>query len=235
MISTSSVAAWPETPNVSETRIDQIAERARLDERRRIARDLHDDVVPQLAFLMIDLDLLREQATDSLPDLMRERLSVVQARVKAIGSTVRNVAHELKDVDPAGLGLAVRRLCDELVTLHHIDLVLTCDGLPRSTPGGLALVLFRIVQEALQNVSKHSAARRVAVEIVSRSDAVVLRIIDNGRDFDVEASTTKGIGLANMRERLEPFDGRLSISSVLRHGTRIEVSVPINGAIVAAA
>jgi two-component system sensor kinase len=167
--------------------------------------------------------------------MMRERLDVVLARVKAIGSTVRNVAHQLKDSGLGDLGLALRRLCEELTALHHIDLRFTCDGLPSSLQGTLALALFRIVQEALHNVVKHSGARRATVEIVGQPDVVVLRIVDDGRGFDVEAGDGSSIGLANMRERLEPFNGRLSISSAPWRGTRIEVSVPIRKANAAAA
>jgi signal transduction histidine kinase len=223
MISTSSVTTW------------QIAEQARQDERKRIARDLHDDVVHQLTFLMIDVDLLRQQTGSCHPDLMRERLDVVLERVKAIGSTVRNVAHQLKVAGPGDLGPALRRLCEELMARHDIDLHFTCDGLPSSLPSPLAVALFRIVQEALHNLVKHSGARLATVEIVGQSDAVVLRIADDGCGFDVEATDTNGIGLANMRERLEPFNGQLSISSAPWRGTRIEVVVPMRKANVAAA
>jgi signal transduction histidine kinase len=235
MSSTSSATRWQAIPCGSDARIDQIAEQARQDERRRIARDLHDDVVHQLAFLMIDVDLLRQQTGACHPDMMCERLNVVLTRIKAIGSTVRNVAHRLKDSGPGDLGLALRRLCEELMALHHIDVHVTCDGLPSSVQGTLALALLRIVQEALHNVVKHSGARCATVEIVGQSDAVVLRIVDDGRGFDVEATEARGIGLANMRERLEPFNGRLSISSAPWRGTRIEVSVPMRRANVAAA
>jgi signal transduction histidine kinase len=227
MSSISSAPTWQAIPCGSEACLDDIAEQARLDERRRIARDLHDDVLQQLALLVVDLDLLREQTGAWHSDMLRERLNVVMARGNAIASTVRNVAHELKDSGLGDLGLALHRLCEEHRTLHHIDLRCICDGFLPSVQGRLALALYRIVQEALHNVLKRSGARRATVEIAGHSDAVVLRIVDDGCGFDVEATEGKGIGLANMRERLEPFNGRLSISSAPWRGTRIEVFVPI--------
>jgi signal transduction histidine kinase len=217
--------------------IEPIIERARQDERGRIARDLHDDVVHQLTFLVIDVDLLRQSTGTCHPDMMRERLDVVLARVQAIGTSVRNVAHRLKatDLRDLDLELAVRRLCQDVMARYEIEVRCVCDGVLASLDGGLALELHRIVQEALHNIVKHSGARRATVEIAHRSDAVVLSIVDDGCGFDVDATGSSGIGLANMRERLEPFNGLLSISSAPLRGTRIEVFVPMRGSSAAAA
>jgi signal transduction histidine kinase len=225
-------------PSISrgvEVHIEQITERARQDERGRIARDLHDDVVQQLTFLVIDVDLLRQSTGMCHPDMMRERLDVVLSRVQAIGTSVRNVAHRLKTTDVSDLELAVRRLCQDVRARREIEVHCICDCVLGSIDGGLAIELYRIVQEALQNIVKHSGARRATVEIARQSDAVVLRIVDDGCGFDVDATGSSGIGLANMRERLEPFEGLLSISSAPLRGTRIEVFVPMRSATAAAA
>jgi signal transduction histidine kinase len=219
----------------NEDNIKQIVERARQDERRRIARDLHDDVVQQLTSLVIDLDLFREYIGPCHPDMTRERLDLVLARVQAIGTSVRNVAHRLKTTDVGDLALAVRRLCQDVRAHGKIDVQCIGDWVLPSLDEGLAIELYRIVQEALQNIVKHSGARRATVEIARQSDAMVLRIVDDGCGFDVDATGSSGIGLANMRERLEPFDGLLSISSAPLRGTRIEVFVPMRGANAAAA
>jgi signal transduction histidine kinase len=92
-------------PRGFEVHIEQITERARQDERGRIGRDLHDDIVHQLALLVIDLDLLRQQTGTCHPDMIRDRLDVFLARVQAIGSSVRNVAHRLKTADVGDLEL----------------------------------------------------------------------------------------------------------------------------------
>jgi signal transduction histidine kinase len=214
-------------PRGFEAHVEQITERARQDERGRIARDLHDDVVHQLVFLVIDVDLLRQQTGTCHPDMMRERLDVVLARVQAIGSSVRNVAHQLKTTDLGNLELAVRRLCQDVMARCEIEVQFICDGVPASLDEALTIALYRIVQEALQNIVTHSGARCATIELAGQSDVVVLRIVDDGCGFDVDATGSSGIGLANMRERLEPFNGLLSISSAPLLGTRIEVCVPM--------
>jgi signal transduction histidine kinase len=207
-------------------RLETIAERARQDERDRIARDLHDDVIHQLAFLAIDLDQLRQQTDACQPTTVGQRLVAALAQLKAIGSTVRNVAHALKPSSVSDLGPAVRDLCREVNSRYDLDVHFSYVPEAPAVRGALALALFRIAQEALRNVVTHSGARHVTVEIAGRLDTLHLTIADDGRGFDRKASDAGGIGLANMRERLDPFNGRLSIRSEPLKGTRIEVSVP---------
>jgi two-component system, NarL family, sensor kinase len=218
---------WQSILRAFEAQNEQIAEQARRDERRRIARDLHDDVVPQLVHLVIDLDLLRQQAGTCHPETVRERLGLVMGRVKDVGSTVRNVAHQMKPSGPGDLELAVRRLCEDTMARCDIEIQFICHRLPASLHAALTTALYRVVQEALQNVITHSRARRATIEVAGHLAAVVVRIEDDGCGFDVDAPSSNGIGLANMRERLEPFSGMLSITSAPLSGTRIEVCVPI--------
>jgi two-component system sensor histidine kinase UhpB len=235
MTSNSCITTWPRLPRGFEAQIEQIAETARQDERGRIARDLHDDAAHQLAFLLIDLDLLRQQVGTCHPEMMRERLNVVMARVKAIGASVRNVAHNIKGSSVGDLKLAVRRLCQDIEAHSDLEVQFICDHLSTSLDAALTTALYRIVQETLQNVLKHSGARRVTVELAHESDAVILRIVDDGCGFDVDATGSDGIGLANMRERLSPFNGLLSIRSAPSCGTCVEVSVPMQSTNMAAA
>jgi signal transduction histidine kinase len=95
MTSTCSATTWPAMADDFDTPTEQIAEQAREDERRQIARDLSDDVGQQIAFLVIDLDLLRQQTAACHPDMMRQHLDEVLARVQAIGSSVRHVSQRL--------------------------------------------------------------------------------------------------------------------------------------------
>jgi signal transduction histidine kinase len=235
MTSSSCTPTWPPIPRGFEAQVEQIAETARQDERGRIARDLHDDVAHQLAFLIIDLDLLRQQMGTCHPEMMRERLDVLMARVKAIGASVRNVAHDIKGSVVGDLKLAVRRLCQDMMAHSDLEVQFICDHLSSSLDAALTTTLYRIVQETLQNVLKHSGARCVTVEIADQPDAVILRIVDDGCGFDLDATGAVGIGLANMRERLEPFNGLLSISSAPLCGTCVEVCVPIMNTNAAAA
>jgi two-component system sensor histidine kinase UhpB len=235
MSSSSCTTTWPPIPHAFEAQVEQIAETARQDERGRIARDLHDDVAHQLAFLIIDLDLFRQQIGACHPETMRERLDVLMARVKAVGASVRNVAHDIKGPGVGDLKLAVRRLCQDMTAHCDLEVQFISDRLHTSLDVALTTALYRIVQEALQNVLKHSDATRVSIEIAHESEAVILRIVDDGCGFDVDATGSEGIGLANMRERLQPFNGLLSISSAPLCGTCVEICVPILSTDVAAA
>jgi signal transduction histidine kinase len=217
-----------------DARIELLTQQAREDERRRIARDLHDDISQQFALLTITLDLLRQHPAASNPD-MRQRLDAILERALDIGSRVRHVSHQLHASTLDDLGQAVLSFCHEISAHHDIDIRILSDAASSTLRGALALTLFRIIQEALQNVVRHSGARHVTLEIAARPDALVLRIADDGRGFDVAAQDGSGMGLMSMRERLALFDGQLSIGSSPSHGTRIEVSVPMWRAATAAA
>jgi signal transduction histidine kinase len=235
MNSSSCTTTWPPIPHGFEAQVEQIAETARQAERGRIARDLHDDVAHQLAFLLIDLDLLRQQIGTCHPEMTRERLDVLMTRVKAVGASVRNVAHDIKDSRVGDLKLAIHHLCQDMMAHADVDVQFICDDVSPSLDAALTTALYRIVQETLQNVLKHSGARHVTVEIAHELDGVILRIVDDGCGFDVDAIGSDGIGLPNMRERIEPFNGLLSISSAPSCGTRVEVCVPLLSTNVAAA
>src|SRR5258706_1004044 len=100
-------------------------------------------------------------------------------------------------------------------------------GVPAALAYDLALCLFRIVQEALQNAIKHSAASNVSVHLRGDRERLVLTIVDDGAGFDVDAAWGKGLGLISMTERLEPFHGTLRITSEGPAGTRLEGRVPL--------
>jgi signal transduction histidine kinase len=212
--------------NDYDARTEHAVQQAREDERRRIARDLHDDISQQIGLLTIAIDRLRERTALSDP-AMSESLHAITAQAQDIGSRVRHVSHQLHASTAADLGRSIRALCQELAAHYEIDIQLACDRLPLSIPSAVALALFRIAQEALQNALRHSGARRLSVEVKARSNVLLLTVADEGRGFDIETVNTGGLGLVSMRERLEPLGGQLSISSAPLHGTRIEARVPI--------
>jgi signal transduction histidine kinase len=226
MTSTISVTAQQPDAVDFDARAELIVEQAREDERRRIARDLHDDVTQQLTLLAIAVGVLREQTAMSDPEVS-QRLDAVLLRAQGIGASLRRVSHQLHTSSLGDLAAAVRDWCQEIAVHYDLDVRVVCESMPPSLPGALSLALFRIMQEALQNIVKHSGARHAIVEISGRPDAVFLRIVDDGRGFDVESGEGGGMGLVSMRERLEPFDGRLSINSASSHGTIVEVCVPM--------
>ena len=198
-------------------------------ERRRIARELHDDLNQSLALLAVELDLLGQTPADSTAQF-DARARELSARVKQLSSAVHDLSHQLhpSKLEQLGLEAAVRSLCRELSLGHGLPIEFTHDDVPGAIPEDTALCLYRIVQEALRNTIKHSGARHAGVELRGFADAISLRIVDDGTGFDPESVDCEdGLGLVSMRERLHLVNGAITIDSRPSGGTRINVSVPL--------
>jgi len=202
----------------AEARLRQLSGRlitAQEEERSRIARDLHDDAGQRLALLAIELDQLQARA---LAD---------QAR--GLSADLHRMAHQLHPaiLDQLGLLPAARRFAGELAARHGLAVEVVSERWPEALPRDAALVLYRVVQEALQNAVKHSGAARVEIAFRGGGDELVLRVADQGRGFaPAELEGAYGLGLAGMRERLRLVEGGLRIESVLGRGTILEAWLP---------
>lgn len=198
-------------------------------ERRRIARDLHDDLNQSLSLLSVELDLLGQKPPQSAAQL-GGRLEELLARVKQLSSSVHDLSHQLhpSKLEQLGFVAAVRGLCQELTQSHSLPTAFTHREVPEAIPEDMALCLYRIAQEALGNVLKHSAARHARVELSGSANAIGLQIVDDGVGFDPTLADGKGgLGLVSMRERLRPVSGEIVIDSRPSGGTRIEVRIPL--------
>jgi PAS domain S-box-containing protein len=198
-------------------------------ERRRIARELHDDLNQSLALLSVELDLLGQKPPQAACQL-RERLLELSGRVKQLGSSVHALSHQLhpSKLEQLGLVAAIRGLCQELTQGHGLPIAFTHHQVPAALPDEVALCLYRVVQEALGNVIKHSGARQAGVELTGRADAIGLQIVDDGTGFEPGlADGQGGLGLVSMRERLRLVSGAITIDSRPAAGTRIDVRVPL--------
>ena len=202
---------------------------AQEEERSRIARELHDDFNQRLALLAVDLERLHDGSVDS-QECLADGLEPLLRRTKELSSDIHRLSHQLHPSVLQHLGLvpATRSFCKELSGQNGIHIELVHHGVPRLLPGGVALCLYRIVQEALRNVIKHSGAESARVELGGSPDELILQILDDGTGFDLESARTRGgLGLLSMRERLRLVSGTISFERVEPNGTRIEVRVPI--------
>jgi signal transduction histidine kinase len=192
-------------------------------ERARIARELHDDISQKVALLELDIKQIAQSEAAGLPGRSR----VISRRAAEIASDLHNMSQELHPASLERLGLvkATQSVCRELGARHHVDIDFVHDHVPQSVPPDAALCLFRIAQEALRNVVKHSAARNSAVRLSGAGDSLRLEISDSGRGFDT-SKPGNGMGLMNMRERANFLGGQMTIRSMVGSGTRIEVRVP---------
>ncbi len=215
----------------AEQALDELSGRliqAQEDERRRIARELHDDVSQRLALLSIDLDLLG--ASVPSPEDLRERTARLTDQVRELSSEIHGVAYRLHPakLEQLGLTAAVEGLCNELAAKHGLRIKLEHHEPSRPISREVALCLYRVVQEALQNVVKHSGADEARVQLLGSDDEIHLRIEDPGVGFDPSSpQAAGGIGLASMRERLRLVAGEISIESGPSCGTQVEVRVPL--------
>ena len=197
-------------------------------ERARIARELHDDVSQQLALLAFDLDLLRGEGSRQ----RRHADRVVQGafdRAQGVARSVHALSHRLHPVRLQMLGLvaSLHGLARELSTAD-VPILFSHEDVPVDVPEEITLCLFRVVQEALQNAVKHSAATRVSVHLSgTHVSGLLLTVDDDGIGFNVEEAWTCGLGLLSMTERIESVDGALNIRSTRGRGTRLEVVVPL--------
>lgn len=201
-------------------------EAAREEERRHIARELHDELGQLLSALNMDVGVLRLQA-DQAPHLMKT-INDMQSIVDQIFLVTRSVTTSLR---PAaldfGLVPALEWLADDFSLRWGIDvkLVMPADNLPLSE--ARAATLFRISQESLTNVARHAAATRVHLSLRLQGDRLRLCIQDNGRGFEVTRPREhSGFGLLSMRERVLSLGGTLQIDSAPDSGTTITVDIP---------
>lgn len=192
------------------------------NERAHIARELHDDISQQLALLQLDLKLLH---LDGPAAAMAANLSRI---VDEVAHSVHDLSHRLHPARLRLIGLvgALNGLQRES---SHSDMAVlfTHENVPAAIPPDLALCLYRIVQEALQNAVKYSQARQVRVSLRGAAGHLSLSIQDDGVGFDVREGFGKGLGLISMRERLDAFDGTVDIQSAPGAGTRVLVHVPL--------
>lgn len=201
---------------------------AQEQERARIARELHDDFSQRLALLGIGLGQLWKELPESQ---VEQRIGVLEILkgTKEMSSDLHSLSHQLHSskLELVGLVSALNGLCKEISEKYKIEIHFTKSGsLPKITKD-VELCLFRVTQEALGNVVKHSQSKSAQVELGTNSMGVSLRIKDAGRGFEPDLSNpAAGIGLVGMRERLRLVGGRLSVKSVLLCGTEIIAEVP---------
>ena len=197
-------------------------------ERSRVARELHDDVNQRMALLSIELEQLAQRTPTDQANV-RQSIHNVCARAQEISSEIQRVSYQLhpSKLDHLGLRAAVRSFCNELSAHHGIKIAYRETGSHGVLPKEVTLCLFRIVQESLRNVIKHSGAGEATVTLDGSETEVHLTVSDTGHGFDTGSNKAKGgLGLISMRERLRLVGGDISIHSTTL-GTRIDVSVPI--------
>jgi PAS domain S-box-containing protein len=201
---------------------------AQEEERARIGRELHDNVSQRLALLSIDIDKLWDVLPDGA-DEMAAGIARLRAACRDVAREVHDLSHQLHSIKLNTLGLvpAVRGHCRE-VSQHSIQVQFRDANVPTTLRDDAALCVFRIVQEALTNVVKHSGAAEARVMLSGEDGEIVLRVEDGGCGFEPD-TRCDGIGLVSMRERVQLVGGDITVRSTPNQGTVIEARVPVHG------
>lgn len=202
------------------------------DERRRIARDLHDTILQDVSAFLIQLDICKmrpEQVTDAKIDEMRQ---IVTRTIDNIHTVIKDLRPSL--VDDLGANASIKWLLDRHLTENGIAYYLdVASPLIRRLPPEIETTLFRVFQEAIINVARHAQAENVFVTIDAQRTKLELTIEDDGIGFDMHelrrqpAEDGRGLGLLGMQERLSLIDGKMQIYTRPGEGTRICLQIPI--------
>ena len=196
-------------------------------ERKRLARELHDQTGQALTSILLGLRSIEESSKEK-PELREAVLALREIVVDTL-QDVRRLAVELrpKALDDFGLVPALERLAETFAEQTEVDVHLQAALGEDRLPAEIETALYRIVQEALTNVVKHAQASTVSVVLTRKGQSVVAVVEDNGRGFDPARAREEGLGLVGMRERIALLDGRVTVESTERGGTTVVVEVPV--------
>ncbi len=200
---------------------------AQEEERKRIGRELHDHVSQMLGVLTIKIDQLR--AGGEITPAISGALEDLHRKTSDITDDVHRLSHRLHSstLDYLGLVPALQKLVSEFSDRHGISIAFAHASMPLSLPSEVALCLFRVAEESLTNIAKHSQARSATIHVAGALDGIHLRIEDAGTGFDMAALESRaGLGFVSMQERLRVLHGTMHVDSVPSRGTRIDAWVP---------
>jgi signal transduction histidine kinase len=198
-------------------------------ERARLAQELHDGIGQQLAMLAVEVQLLGLRPPASGAEL-RAELDDLSAKIRAMSTDVHRLSHGLHPAKLARLGLvaAIRGFCRELDATERVQVEFAADDVPASIPDDRALCLYRVAQEALWNVLRHSGAQHASVILKGAAAEVTLDVIDDGVGFDPERiPSSASLGILGMRERVGMHGGVIRWDPVPGGGMAVHVRIPL--------
>ncbi|MGA8490665.1 MAG: MASE1 domain-containing protein [Terriglobales bacterium] len=198
-------------------------------ERKRIGRDLHDDIGQRLALLAVELEQLHREPPN-LPQV-RYRIGELHKQTSGIAADIQSLSHELHSskLQYLGIAVAMRGFCREFGEQQKVEVDFKTQDLANNLSPDISLCLFRVLQEALHNSAKHSGARHFEVRLWGTPDEIRLTVSDSGVGFDREAARRgSGLGLISMEERLKLLNGSLAVETQPEKGTAVHARVPLS-------
>jgi len=195
-------------------------------QRRRIARDLYDDICQRLTLVVVRLQGLNRSSSTAFREIAE-----LSEQTSKLATDVQVLAHELyfAKLEYLGLAASMRNFCREFSRQREVEIEFRNNNVPSPLPPRVSACLFRILQEALHNCAKHSGVRHFGVELRATPYALHLTVHDSGFGFDPEEKLKSGgLGLLSMQERMKLANGKLYIDSQVKRGTTVHASVPLN-------
>jgi signal transduction histidine kinase len=199
------------------------------EERRRVARELHDNIGQELALLALHAQRIDSGASEAQGTTHHD-VHELHKRITEVATKVSNLSHRLhsSELEFLGLTIAADRFCRDFSRCYGIDVEYVVKDVPQDLDKGVALCFYRLIQESLQNVAKHSNAKSVLFRLTGGSDQLRLEVRDKGIGFDAKhVPYDSGLGLVSMRERMNLIGGTFSIRSKPGQGTTVEASVAL--------
>jgi signal transduction histidine kinase len=201
---------------------------AQEEERKRLNRELHEDLNQQVAALAIGLGRLERQLPH-VDHAVRNEITKLETKTTLLSERMSRLSHELHSstLEHVGLVAALKLLCLEFTDRENVSVTMTIEGAIRDVPAEIALCLYRVTQESLRNIAEHSGAKSARLTLTQTGDALELRIVDQGVGFDpIKAKERRGLGLISIEERIRLSHGSFEIESHPGSGTELKVSIP---------
>jgi PAS domain S-box-containing protein len=198
------------------------------EERRRIAREIHDDFTQRLALVSVRIANLAGRDRAATRAEMDAGLEDVRESIVGVAGDLRDLSHQLHPTMLAllGLGRALRALCEEFQRARGIETVFEASASDQDASEPAAICLYRVLQESLMNIAKHSGSTSARVIFTRQADQLEMQVRDEGRGFDPDAEGRQGLGLVSIEERVRLLNGTLTVNSSPGKGTEIVVCIP---------
>ena len=210
--------------------IAQLFFEAQEKERARIGRELHDGIGQEIALLAVKLQNVISSVGNA--NEMAGEISNLVFQTESIGRLVREISHDLHPakLQYLGLPIAINSVCREFSKTCNIEIRCHCDSSGQNTPS-VGLAVYRVLQEALRNIAKHSQAKAARVDLLRTEYELILKVKDYGNGFEAgDSSLREGLGFISMKERVYSLGGGITIRSTPGVGTSIEARFPIASA-----
>ncbi|MDR3601167.1 MAG: histidine kinase [Desulfosporosinus sp.] len=219
-----------QTKNLEQRGIALRVIRAQEEERRRVAREIHDGPAQMLANIVLRLEIV-EKMLEIEPSQVKAELQDLKILVRSNLQDIRRIIFDLRPMalDDLGIVPAIAKYLDNFQENYGITCELRIEGREKQLQPALEVTFFRLIQEGMTNVAKHAFSTKVDVTLVYQESWTIIRIRDYGQGFEVDSALStprEHFGLIGMRERVEMFSGHFSIQSILGKGTTLELSIP---------